>query len=113
MVNTNASYEKRKEGLMMAISILQQMKKSDLYRPITRTYQLLLQCGASVERDKVVRSIFRSCCKDGLVDTKVLEEFQSAVSSDSYHKEVVRDESQSYNGIHSLPKAWTQGLGYE
>lgn len=103
---------------MMAISILQQMKKSDLYRPNTRTYQLLLQCGAKllppgVERDKVVRSIFRSCCKDGLVDTKVLEEFQSAVSSDSYHKEVVRDESQSYNGIHSLPEAWTQGLGYE
>jgi hypothetical protein len=117
MVNTNASYEKRKEGLMMAISILQQMKKSDLYRPNTRTYQLLLQCGAKllppgVERDKVVRSIFRSCCKDGLVDTKVLEEFQSAVSSDSYHKEVVRDESQSYDGIHSLPEAWTQGLGY-
>jgi len=117
MVNTNASYEKRKEGLVMAISILQQMKKSDLYRPNTRTYQLLLQCGAKllppgVERDKVVRSIFRSCCKDGLVDTKVLEEFQSAVSSDSYHKEVVRDESQSYNGLHSLPEAWTQGLGY-
>ena len=24
----------------------------------------------------------------------------------------MRDESQSYDGIHSLPEAWTQGLGY-
>jgi hypothetical protein len=117
MINTNASYEKRTEALMMSISTLQQMKKSNLYRPNVRTYQLLLQCGAKllppgIERDKVARSIFRSCCKDGLVDMKVLDEFQSAVSSDTYHKEVVRDESKSYNGIESLPEAWTQGLGY-
>jgi hypothetical protein len=97
----------------MAIATLQQMKKSDSYRPNTRSYQLLLQCGTrllppGVERDKVLRSIFRSCCKDGLVDQKVLGEFQSSVSADTYHNDVVRD-AQSYNGMRSLPMAWTRG----
>ena len=43
----------------------------------------------------------------------MLGEFQSSVSADTYHNDVVvvRD-TQSYNGIRPLPKAWTRGLGY-
>ena len=114
--NTAATAEKRKEALMMAISTLQRMKKSDTNHPNARSYTLLLQCCNRLlppgpEREKVLRSVFRSCCKDGLVDQKVLGEFQTTVSADTYHKEVVRD-AQSYNGIRSLPEAWTRSLGY-
>ena len=114
--NTTAAPNKRKEALMMAISTLHLMKKSDSNHPNARSYQLLLQCGTRLlppgpEREKVLRSIFRSCCKDGLVSQKVLSECQSAVVADTYHKEVVRD-AQSYNGIRSLPEAWTRSLGY-
>jgi hypothetical protein len=116
VANTSATAEKRKEALMMAISTLQRMKKSDSYHPNARSYELLLQCGTRLlppgpEREKVLRSVFRSCCKDGLVGQKVLTEFQTAVSAETYHKEVVRD-AQSYNGIRSLPEAWTRSLGY-
>ncbi len=116
VADTAASAEKCKEALMMAISTLQQMKKSDSNHPNARSYTLLLQCASRLlpsgpEREKVLRSIFRSCCKDGLVDRKVLGEFQTAVSADTHHKEVVRN-AQSYNGIRSLPEAWTRSLGY-
>jgi hypothetical protein len=116
MANTAASAEKCKEALIMAISTLQRMKKSDSNHPNARSYTLLLQCASRLlppgpEREKVLRSIFRSCCKDGLVNQKVLGEFQTAVSADTYHKEVVRD-AHSYNGIRSLPEAWTRSLGY-
>lgn len=116
VANTAASPETCKEALMIAISTLQRMKKSDSVHPNARSYTLLLQCASRLlppgpEREKVLRSIFRSCCKDGLVNQKVLGEFQTAVSGDTYHKEVVRD-AQSYNGIRSLPESWTRSLGY-
>lgn len=113
---TTTSPENQREALMLAISTMQQMKKTDGCHPSPRTYQLLLQCCTTLlpsgpESEKIFRSIFRSCCKDGLVDKKVLTEFQSAVSADAYHKEIVHD-APSYNGIKSLPETWTRSLGY-
>lgn len=113
---TSSSPEKHREALMLAISTIQLMKKSGANHPNTTTYLLLLQCCSSLlplgtEREGALRSIFRSCCKDGMVSGKVLSEFQSAVSTDTYHKEVVRD-APSYNGIKSLPDNWTRGLGF-
>jgi len=115
--SSSATLETKREALLMAISTVQSMKKSsDGNHPNPRTYLLLLQCCKSLlpsgpEREKALRSIFRSCCKDGLVNKKVLTEFQSSVSTDAYHKEVVL-KSSSYNGIESLPETWTHNLGY-
>lgn len=112
---TTASIETKREALMLAISTVHGMKKGS-HQPNPTSYLLLLQCCTSllplgVEREKVIRSIFRSCCKDGLVNQKVLGEFQKAVSVDTYHKDVV-GHAQSYDGIKSLPEAWTRSLGY-
>lgn len=114
--HTSASIEKKREALTLAISIVHGMKKSGSTPPNTTSYLLLLQCCTGLlpsipEREKVLRSIFRSCCKDGLVNQKVLGEFQKAVSLDTYHKDVV-GHAQTYNGIKSLPEAWTRSLGY-
>mmetsp|Transcript_45643 Transcript_45643/g.95812 ORF Transcript_45643/g.95812 Transcript_45643/m.95812 type:complete len:420 (-) Transcript_45643:1064-2323(-) len=114
---TSSSADIHKEALLLAISIIQTMKKSDSYHPTAKSYLLLLQCcsnllpSGSLEMEKALRSIFRSCCKDGLVNRQVLKQFQSAVSSEVYHREVVRD-APSYDGVKSLPQAWTRGLGY-
>ncbi len=115
VANTTASIEKKREALMLAISTVHDMKKG-LNQPNPTSYLLLLQCCTSLlplglEREKVLRSVFRSCCKNGLVNQKVLGEFQKAVSVDTYHKDVV-GHAQSYNGIKSLPEAWTRSLGY-
>lgn len=114
---TSTSPEKQREALMLAISTVKLMKKSDGCNPNPRTYLLLLKCctnllPAGSEREKVLWSIFRSCCKDGLVNKKVLTEFQSLVSTDAYHKEVVHN-ATSYNGIKSIPETWTRSLGYK
>jgi len=114
---SSSSPEKQKEALLLAISTVQYMKKSDSYHPNAKSYLLLLQCCANLlpwgspEREKALRSIFRSCRKDGLVNRQVLKQFQSAVSTDVYHREVVRD-APSYDGVKSLPETWTRGLGY-
>jgi hypothetical protein len=113
--NTTASIDKKREAMMLAISTVHGMKKSD-QPPNPTSYRLLLQCCISLlpvgpEREKVLRSIFRSCCKDGLVNQRVLGEFQKTVSMDTYYKDVV-GHAQSYNDIKSLPEAWTRSLGY-
>lgn len=115
VANTSASIEKKREALMLAISTVHGMKKG-LTQPNPTSYLLLLQCCVSLlpsgmEREKALRSIFRSCCKDGLVNQKVLGEFQKVVSVDTYHKDVVAH-AQSYTGIKSLPETWTRSLGY-
>ncbi|KAL7541704.1 hypothetical protein ACHAXR_013137 [Thalassiosira sp. AJA248-18] len=113
---TSSSQERHKEAFLLAISTVQYMKKSDFHNPSAQSYLLLLQCCASLlssgsEREKALRSIFRSCCKDGLVNQWVLKEFQSAVSAEMYQKEVIQD-APSYNGTKSLPETWTRSLGY-
>ncbi|KAL9188816.1 hypothetical protein ACHAXT_007194 [Thalassiosira profunda] len=110
------SLETQKEALLLAISTVQYMKTCDTNHPNAATYRLLLQSCASLlpagpEREKALRSIFRSCCRDGLVNKWVLKEFQSNVSTEIYHREVVRD-APSYNGTKSLPETWTRHLGY-
>lgn len=113
----NNAEQQRRQALVLAIATIHEMKKSDLNRPNSKTYLLLLQCciqllppGGS-ERSKALRSIFRSCCKDGLVDQQVLTEFQSVVSTDVYHNEVVHS-AHDYNGVKALPESWTRNLGY-
>ena len=114
-MNTS-SPEQQRQALVLAIATIQEMKKSDLNRPNSKTYLLLLQCCIQLlppgaERAKALRSIFRSCCKDGLVDQQVLNEFQSVVSTDVYHNEVVHS-AHDYNGAKALPESWTRNLGY-
>jgi len=115
-MNDSASTEQQRQALVLAIATIQEMKKSDLNRPNSKTYLLLLQCciqllPSGAERAKALRSIFRSCCKDGLIDQQVLNEFQSVVSTDVYHNEVVHA-AHDYNGVKALPESWTRNLGY-
>eukprot|EP00584_Thalassiosira_punctigera_P001020 CAMPEP_0172537518 /NCGR_PEP_ID=MMETSP1067-20121228/9100_1 /TAXON_ID=265564 ORGANISM="Thalassiosira punctigera, Strain Tpunct2005C2" /NCGR_SAMPLE_ID=MMETSP1067 /ASSEMBLY_ACC=CAM_ASM_000444 /LENGTH=792 /DNA_ID=CAMNT_0013322835 /DNA_START=71 /DNA_END=2449 /DNA_ORIENTATION=- len=111
-----SSTEYCKEALLLAISTVQYMKKSESHRPNAKSYLLLLQCCAnllppgSAEREKALRSIFRTCRKDGLVNRQVLKQFQSTVSTEAYHCEVVQD-APRYDGVKSLPETWTRSLG--
>merc|ERR1711966_265867 len=88
------------------------MKNSNVH-PTAKSYLLLLQCCSnllprgSVEQEKNLQSIFRSCRKSGLVNKYVLAEFRSTVSTDTYHKEVVQD-APYFNCVKSLPG---HGLG--
>lgn len=114
---TSTSKVNHNEALLLAISTVQYMKKSEFHAPTAQSYLLLLQGCASLlkngssEREKALQSIFRSCAKDGLVNQFVLKEFQGYVSEEMYHKEVVQD-APSYNGTRSLPETWTRSLGY-
>ena len=93
------------------------MKRSKhVNQPKAQTYLLLLQCCTGLlppgdEREKAEQSIFRSCCKDGLVNQQVLKAFQGTVSTDTYNREVVRD-APMHNGTKSLPEKWTRNLGF-
>lgn len=114
--NNTSSPDQQRQALVLSIATIQDMKKSDINRPNSKSYLLLLQCCIQLlpsgsERAKALRSIFRSCCKDGLVDQQVLNEFQLAVSPDMYHNEVVHS-AHDYNGIKALPESWTRNLGY-
>lgn len=114
---TSSSPTRHKKALLLAISTVKYMKQSDMYRPSAKSYLLLLQCCAALlpagaaEREQALRSVFRSCRKDGLVNRRVLKEFQAAVSTDLYYREVVRD-APSHEGEKALPEAWTRNLGY-
>jgi hypothetical protein len=115
--NNNLSPDKEKEALVMAISTVQNMKKSENFHPNAKSYLLLLQCCTNLlpsgnEREKALCSVFRCCCKDGLVSQHALKEFQSAVSNEVYHREVVND-APSYNGVKALPEKWTRNLGFK
>ena len=105
-----------KKALLLAISTVQSMKNSNVH-PTAKSYLLLLQCCSnllprgSVEQEKNLQSIFRSCRKSGLVNKYVLAEFRSTVSTDTYHKEVVQD-APYFNCVKSLPETWTRNLGY-
>jgi hypothetical protein len=109
--------ERQKEALVLAISTVQDMKKSDHVHPNTKSYLLLLQCcinllpEGSTEREKALCSVFRSCAKDGLVGQPILREFQSNVSAEVYHREVVSI-APYFEEVRIIPEKWTRNLGY-
>lgn len=114
-VTTNP--ERQKEALVLAISTVQDMKKSDHVHPNTKSYLLLLQCcinllpEGSTEREKALCSVFRSCAKDGFVGQPILREFQSNVSAEVYHREVVSI-APYFEEVRIIPEKWTRNLGY-
>ncbi len=105
-----------KEALLLAVSTVKNMKKSETSYPNSKSYLLLVQCCTKLlpvgeDQEKALRSVFRSCCQGGLVDQKVLLAFQSAVTSETYYEEVVKN-ATSYMGEKTLPESWTRNLGY-
>mmetsp|Transcript_14425 Transcript_14425/g.30278 ORF Transcript_14425/g.30278 Transcript_14425/m.30278 type:complete len:777 (-) Transcript_14425:48-2378(-) len=114
--SANKNSPNGKEALLLAISTVKNMKKSDSFHPNSKSYLLLVQCCTKLlpvggDREKALRSVFRSCCQGGLVDQKVLSAFQSAVTSETYYQEVVKN-APSYMGEKTLPESWTRNLGY-
>ena len=114
--NKGCAPEREKEALLLAISAVQDMKKSEHLHPNDKSYLLLLQCcinllPAGDEREKALCSVFRSCAKDGLVSQQLLQEFQSVVSPDAYHREVVSG-APYYEEVRIIPEKWTRNLGY-
>ena len=112
----NKTTEIEKEALVLAISTVQAMKKSDHIHPNAKSYLLLLQCCIHLlpegnERERALCSVFRSCAKDGLVNQQMLQDFQSVVSSDVYHREVVCG-APYFEEVRILPEKWTRNLGY-
>ena len=102
LADSDAPLERRTEALLLAISTVRRMKKSNVegdsacysaVAPTAKSYLLLLRCCSgllppgSPERDRALRSIFRSCAKDGLVNRYVLREFRSSASHDDYDAE--------------------------
>ncbi|KAL7522692.1 hypothetical protein ACHAWX_007371 [Stephanocyclus meneghinianus] len=112
----SATPEREKEALLVAISTVERMKKSDHVHPNAKSYFLLLQCCVYLlppgnERERALCSVFRSCTKDGLVSQQILQEFQSATSAETYHREVVSD-APYYDNVRIIPEKWTRNLGY-
>lgn len=112
----DSSPEREKEALVLAISTVQDMKKSDHVHPNAKSYLLLLQCCVNLlpggsEREKALCSVFRSCAKDGLVSQQMLQEFQSAISAEVYHREVVAG-APYFEEVRIIPGKWTRNLGY-
>lgn len=115
--NKTSTPEREKEALVLAISAVQDMKKTEAVHTNSRTYHLLLQCCTNLlpegsnEREKAVCSVFRSCAKDGLVSQQILQEFQSCVSPEVYYREVVAD-APYFEEVRIIPEKWTRNLGY-
>ena len=114
--NATSTPEREKEALVLAISTVQDMKKSDFIHPNAKSYLLLLQCCINLipegkEREKAICSVFRSCAKDGLISQQILQEFQSVLSAEAYHREVVAD-APYFEDVRIIPEKWTRNLGY-
>lgn len=105
---------REKEALMLAISTVQDMKKSEHVHPTAKSYLLLFRCCINLlpegnEREKVLCSVFRSCARDGLVSQKMLQEFQSAISAEVYHREVVSN-APYFDKVRVIPQHWTRNV---
>lgn len=115
-----ASNDEKNFALRTAIKTVKMLKdcKSDECKPNSETYKLLIDaCGklipAGSEQQKALETIFNNCCRDGLVDDKVLRQFKKTAPFDLYQSKILLNAKSSVDGDGMiLPEEWTRNIGH-
>ena len=92
--------------------------KSEECKPNAETYKLLIDaCGKLIpkglEQQKALETIFNNCCRDGLVDDRVLRQFKKTAPFDLYQDTILLNAQTSTDGDGMiLPEEWTRNIGH-
>jgi hypothetical protein len=114
-----SSYSPRNEKdgsrvLKEAIDIIELMLSFDGLQPNSDTYcELLGACSSLLvvgqARAAAVKKVFGYCCRDGLVNEKVLVALRAATTSDQYATLVV-EQSEVVDGFRLVPESFTRNV---
>ena len=114
------SADEKNLALRMAIKTVKMLKecKSEECKPNAETYKLLIDaCGKLIpkglEQQKALETIFNNCCRDGLVDDRVLRQFKKTAPFDLYQGTILLNAQTSTDGDGMiLPEEWTRNIGH-
>ena len=103
----------RRKIMKIAFKAVDDMRALGL-RPNAGTYTALLEASHNLlpegnDRQRVVETVFQSCCEEGYVDQTVLEKLQSAASTYLYTKLVVAH-SEEVENMKVVPESWTRNI---
>lgn len=122
-VRRGDSADGKGRALRSAVGIVQTMKKESgsgggglLLSANSETYRLLLECCSrllpkeSAERERAAKSVFESCCTEGMVDGEVLGAFREAAPYELYKTTILarRDSGGDPAEGRTLPDEWTR-----
>jgi len=115
-----ASSEERSVALRTAIRTVKMLKESDECSTNSETYRQLIEASGKLlspgtsEQTQALKAVFTNCCRDGLVDDKVLKQFRKAAPTDLYEETVLFNSktSSDANGM-VLPEGWTRNIGHK
>ena len=114
------SADEKNLALRTAIKTVKMLKdcKSEECKPNAETYKLLIDaCGKLIpkglEQQKALETIFNNCCRDGLVDDRVLRQFKKTAPFDLYQSTILLNAQSSTDGDGIiLPEEWTRNIGH-
>ena len=78
------------------------------YATFLRVCSTTLELGPS--RDKIVRSVFTTCCQEGQVAPAVIDKLKVAATDGLYQELIVDEGIQKANGSLNLPSSWTRSV---
>lgn len=116
----NARDDEKNRALRAAIKTVKMLKdrRSEECKPNAETYKLLIEaCGklirAGSEQQKALETVFNNCCRDGLVDDRVLRQFKKTAPFDLYQSKILLNAKSSVDGDGMvLPEDWSMNIGH-
>lgn len=118
-ISVCSSYTPRSEKdgsqvLKEAIDVIELMLSFGGLQPNAETYCALLKCCASLlvagnARALAVEKVFGFCCRDGLVDDRVLSTLKAVSTSEQYSSLVVAN-SEEVDGFRLVPESFTRNV---
>ena len=107
-----ASEKERAQALLIAINVYGRLRSSVKVEADRYTYISLLKTigkllsTTSLKRKKLVETVFKDCCNEGLVDDSILSNFLIAAPKDLTHA-LLGEELLKCPKAGNLPKEWT------
>mmetsp|Transcript_15397 Transcript_15397/g.29006 ORF Transcript_15397/g.29006 Transcript_15397/m.29006 type:complete len:864 (+) Transcript_15397:110-2701(+) len=101
------------DAFMVIVSTLVLLQ--EFSKPDHTTYGTLLKAWCNLipkddeRRSRIVRSVFRQCCKDGQVGNMVMQQLKYAASPELYRSLVGKDITQEIK-ISNLPTKWSRNV---
>mmetsp|Transcript_25041 Transcript_25041/g.38273 ORF Transcript_25041/g.38273 Transcript_25041/m.38273 type:complete len:970 (+) Transcript_25041:254-3163(+) len=99
----NANENDRRKALKCVVNTVKAMRSSPHTKPTSMTYHMLLEAfnvllkRGEKEHERTIESIFKRCCKEGLVDQKVLNTFSRIAPYDIFKRVVISGASAHAN----------------
>jgi hypothetical protein len=107
----------KSKALRLAIQTVHDLKKFDGCDANSSTYRILLEACSNLlpvgkERSKAIETIFKNCCAEGLVDKRVLEQFQLGAPFELYRKTILLGAAGVDSDGKTLPDEWSRNLPF-